>query len=62
LANIAFAIFKVNVLVGHFWNSYIGQAVGSQWGVMNQIGRAEKQSAVQLVMSMWLRERGEKLL
>jgi hypothetical protein len=37
-ANIAFTIFRINMLVGCFWKRYIGQAVGSEWNMMDLIG------------------------
>jgi hypothetical protein len=55
-ANIAFAIFRVNMLVGHFLEDFIGQAVGSEWDMMDLIGGAGAQTAIQLAMSTWLRK------
>jgi hypothetical protein len=44
----------------HFWKSYIEQAVGGEWDVTNLIGRVEERAAIQLVMSTWLRKRGDE--
>jgi hypothetical protein len=48
------------VLVGTFWKPYIGQAVRGEWYVMNLIGRTEEWTAIQLVVSTWLRKKCEK--
>jgi hypothetical protein len=45
------------LLVGHFWKPYMGQAIGSEWEVMNLFDRVEEW--VQLVMIVWLRKRGD---
>jgi hypothetical protein len=34
------------LLVGYFWKSYIGQAVGAVQDVMNLTSRAEEQAAI----------------
>jgi hypothetical protein len=47
-------------MVGHFWQSNIGQAVGGDFDLMVLIGGAEGHSAIQLEMSTWLRKRGDE--
>jgi hypothetical protein len=61
LANIAVAFFRVNVcLLGVFWKPSVEQMVGCEWDVTKLIGGVEEQVAIQLVMSMWLRKRGDE--
>jgi hypothetical protein len=57
-ANIAVAIFRVNLflMVEHFWQPYIGQAVGGELDLMVLIGGVEERAAIQLEMSPWLKE------
>jgi hypothetical protein len=47
-------------MVGHFWKPYTEQAVGDKWDVLNLIGGAEDQAAIQLVMNTQLRKRGDE--
>jgi hypothetical protein len=53
--NIAFAIFKVNVLWCEFWKSY---RAGSRWQV--RFGGVEYQVAIQWEKSMLLRKGGDR--
>jgi hypothetical protein len=50
----------MSVLVGSFWKPHIGQAIGGEWDVTNLTGGAEERDAIQLVMSTWLRKRGDE--
>jgi hypothetical protein len=44
MTNTAVAIFKVNMLFGHFSEVLLGQAVGSEWNMMDLIRRAGDQA------------------
>jgi hypothetical protein len=38
---------------------YVEQAVDGEWVVKDLIGRTEEWAAIELVVSMWLRKRGD---
>jgi hypothetical protein len=42
-----------------FSKSCIEQAVGGEWDVKDLIDRTEEHAAIQLVVSTWLRNRGD---
>jgi hypothetical protein len=52
LANIAVAVFKVNLWWGEFWKPYIDKAVGGKVDFMVLIGGVEEQAIVQWERSM----------
>jgi hypothetical protein len=45
-----------SVMVGCFWQSYIGQAVGGEFDMMALISGTEERAAIQQEMSTWLRK------
>jgi hypothetical protein len=45
---------------GSFRKLYTQQAVSSRWDVQNLTGRTKEHAAVQLVMSTWLKKKGDE--
>jgi hypothetical protein len=42
------------VLVGCVWKPFFEQAAGGEWDMMDLIGKAGEQAAIQLGMNTWL--------